>query len=130
MKLIKFACVGSVGFIVDSAIFMLCIQMFDISIFLSRIIAFFFAATTTWSGNHWFTFYSVNNNIVSLFKEWQRSMLSACVSAVPNFIVFIGLTSFFGEHIPMVYICLCLGVIVGVFSNYWLSRRWVFNEIK
>ncbi|MGR6859749.1 GtrA family protein [Aliivibrio salmonicida] len=128
IKLIKFACVGGVGFVVDSTVFMLCFHLFDAPIAESRVIAFFFAATTTWLGNHWFTFGSTHNTAFTLLKEWQKSMLSACISAIPNFIIFMSVVSVLGKETVFLYSGLLLGVIGGMLSNYWFNLKWVFNK--
>ncbi len=129
-KIIKFAFVGAVGFIVDSAMFMLCFHLCDFPIIVSRVVAFLFAATTTWIGNHWFTFHSNPNAAMALFLEWQRSMLSSCISAIPNFCVFMVMISILGSELPFIYISLLIGVLIGMCSNYWLSKKWVFNSVR
>jgi putative flippase GtrA len=55
-------------------------------------------------------------------------MMSACISALPNFIVFKGVTLFLGTQGFMVYVALVLGILTGMVSNYLLSSKWVFRQ--
>ncbi|MCZ2803140.1 GtrA family protein, partial [Vibrio alginolyticus] len=54
-------------------------------------------------------------------------MMSACISALPNFIVFKGVTLALGTQGLMVYLALSLGILAGMMSNYLFSARWVFK---
>ncbi|WP_038880558.1 GtrA family protein [Vibrio jasicida] len=125
-KLIRFALVGGVGFIVDTLIFSLLFHWFGLELMLARGIAFLFAATTTWLGNRWLTFSQAEKT--DPFAQWQKFMVSACISAVPNFAAFKGLTLMFGAQNYMVYVALVFGILVGMMSNYLLSTKWVFSE--
>ncbi|MDF5436592.1 GtrA family protein, partial [Vibrio parahaemolyticus] len=50
-----------------------------------------------------------------------------CISALPNFIVFKGVTLALGTQGVMVYLALILGILAGMVSNYLLSAKWVFS---
>ena len=93
---------------------------------IARSIAFLFAATTTWLGNRWLTF--SQSNKANPLRQWQKFMMSACISALPNFIVFKGVTLFLGTQGFMVYVALVLGILTGMVSNYLLSSKWVFRQ--
>ncbi|WP_045422372.1 GtrA family protein [Vibrio jasicida] len=125
-KSIRFALVGGVGFIVDTLIFSLLFHWLGLELMLARWIAFLFAATTTWLGNRWLTFSQAEKT--DPFAQWQKFMVSACISAVPNFAAFKGLTLMFGTQNYMVYIALVFGILVGMMSNYLLSTKWVFSK--
>ncbi|ENE8728015.1 GtrA family protein [Vibrio alginolyticus] len=124
-KLIKFALVGGVGFMVDTLIFSVLFHWFGLELMLARGIAFLFAATTTWLGNRWLTFSQAEKT--NPFAQWKKSMMSACISALPNFIVFKGVTLALGTQGLMVYLALSLGILAGMMSNYLFSVRWVFK---
>ncbi|MDG2627658.1 GtrA family protein [Vibrio parahaemolyticus] len=115
-SLTRFALVGGVGFMVDTIIFSVLFHWLGLELMLARGIAFLFAATTTWLGNPSLT-----------FSQWQKFMASACISALPNFIVFKGVTLSLGTQGVMVYLALILGILVGMVSNYLLSAKWVFS---
>ena len=124
-KLIKFALVGGAGFMVDTLIFSVLFHWFGLELMLARGIAFLFAATTTWLGNRWLTFSQAEKT--NPFAQWKKSMMSACISALPNFIVFKGVTLALGTQGLMVYLALSLGILAGMMSNYLFSARWVFK---
>ncbi|CAE6948470.1 hypothetical protein ACOMICROBIO_GDFFDHBD_03487 [Vibrio sp. B1REV9] len=124
-RLFKFAFVGGVGFIVDTLMFTVLYQWFGMELMIARGIAFLFAATTTWYGNRKLTFSHAEkyNSLV----QWQKFMASACISALPNFIVFKGVTLILGTQDLMVYVALVMGILTGMVSNYLLSTKWVFR---
>ncbi|MGF1910618.1 GtrA family protein [Vibrio kasasachensis] len=129
----KFALVGSVGFIADAVMFTVCFKLWLLPLLSARVVAFFVAATVTWLGNRWFTFKTHQGSqsdvcVASNLKQWLRFMVSACVSALPNFLVFKVILVAFGSQGFIPYIALILGVLVGMVSNYLLSSRWVFER--
>lgn len=123
-RLFKFAIVGGCGFIVDFAVFTLLSQLIGWDLMVSRSLAFICAATTTWIGNRMFTFSELEG--VDLFQQWRRFFISACISVIPNFIVFKLSLEFIGTEGLLIYVALVLGTLVGMVSNFKLSTRWVF----
>lgn len=123
-KLLKFAMVGGIGFVVDTLIFILLYQLLELDMMVARLLAFIVAATTTWLGNRIFTFSSqcTSNKLI----QWQRFISVACFSAIPNFLVFKLIMSLIDSYFLGVYIALALGVFAGMVSNFLLSERWVF----
>lgn len=111
---------------VDTLIFSVLFHWFGLELMLARGVAFLFAATTTWLGNRWLTFSQAEKT--NPFAQWQKFMVSACISALPNFIVFKGVTLALGTQGLMVYLALILGILAGMVSNYLLSAKWVFRQ--
>lgn len=126
VKLVKFALVGGIGFIADTTIFILLYQLIGIDILQARVLAFVVAATTTWCGNRCFTF--SNRPLKNRFAQWIKFVTVACISALPNFLVFKLVANQIGSYFLGVYIALAIGVLVGMMSNYLLSDRWVFAK--
>lgn len=121
---VLFAFVGSVGFVVDAAVFSLLFELVGSPIFTARIIAFVCAATATWAGNRVLTFR--HRARVSRLIQWKKFMAVACFSALPNLLVFkVSLQLLEGGQFAP-YVALVLGVLAGMVSNYTLSSRWVF----
>jgi putative flippase GtrA len=121
--LFRFAFIGGVGFIVDSSVFAGALYFFLLPLFPARATAFICSASATWLGNRIFTFNQTGGN---LFKQWRNFLVSACISAVPNFMVFTLVVSWFGQGGYMPFIALVCGILTGMFSNYFLCTRWVF----
>lgn len=111
---------------VDTSIFTLCLHALEWPLMTSRVIAFVFAATSTWAGNRYLTFSATSQN-GSKRKQWLKFMTSACISAVPNFITFKLSLEFLGSDGLWAYVALVLGILVGMVSNYLLSDKWVFK---
>ena len=142
-RIIRFALVGSAGFIVDTVIFAFCFYVVSLPLILSRSIAFICAASTTWFGNRCFTFQSTSNkqssksslptecedrNGAKMLLQWLKFMGCALVSAMPNLMVFQSVALVLGSGGIKPFIALVAGILVGMFSNYFMSRRWVFNS--
>ncbi len=123
-RLFKFAVVGGIGFLVDTAVFSLFYYLVEIPIFSSRVIAFVVAATATWAGNRAFTFGDREQSAKA--KQWQKHMVAALCSAIPNLGVFKLVIFAFGDQGVMPFVALVAGILVGMFSNYFLSSKWVF----
>ncbi|MCG9550407.1 GtrA family protein [Vibrio harveyi] len=125
-RLLTFAMVGGVGFIVDTLIFMVLFQWAGVELMMARGLAFCIAATTTWLGNRCLTFSQSTKD--RAFNQWQKFMLSASISALPNFAVFKVTTLLLGTQGTTVYIALVMGILAGMVSNYLLSMHWVFQQ--
>ncbi|HDM8054521.1 GtrA family protein [Vibrio harveyi] len=125
-RLLTFAMVGGVGFIVDTLIFMVLFQWAGVELMMARGLAFCVAATTTWLGNRCLTFSQSTKD--RAFNQWQKFMLSASISALPNFAVFKVTTLLLGTQGTTVYIALVMGILAGMVSNYLLSMHWVFHQ--
>ncbi|MET2970782.1 GtrA family protein [Vibrio harveyi] len=125
-RLLTFAMVGGVGFIVDTLIFMVLFQWAGVELIMARGLAFCVAATTTWLGNRCLTFSQSTKD--RAFNQWQKFMLSASISALPNFAVFKVTTLLLGTQGTTVYIALVMGILAGMVSNYLLSMHWVFQQ--
>ncbi|MHC0518518.1 GtrA family protein [Vibrio harveyi] len=125
-RLLTFAMVGGVGFIVDTLIFMVLFQWAGVELMIARGLAFCVAATTTWLGNRCLTFSQSTKD--RAFNQWQKFMLSASISALPNFAVFKVTTLLLGTQGTTVYIALVMGILAGMVSNYLLSVHWVFQQ--
>ncbi|WP_199451118.1 GtrA family protein [Vibrio harveyi] len=126
IRLLTFAMVGGVGFIVDTLIFMVLFQWAGVELMIARGLAFCVAATTTWLGNRCLTFSQSTKD--RAFNQWQKFMLSASISALPNFAVFKVTTLLLGTQGTTVYIALVMGILAGMVSNYLLSMHWVFQQ--
>ncbi|NVD06349.1 GtrA family protein [Vibrio sp. JPW-9-11-11] len=125
--IVRFACVGSVGFVVDAAVFSLCFYLVGIDPFAARVVAFFCAATVTWYGNRRFTF---ANSQRQYLTQWLKFLSGATVSALPNLAVFKALWLLLGGAGLAPIIALAAGVLAGMVSNYLISRRWVFKPAE
>ena len=130
-QLVKFACVGAGGFVVDCGTFALFHFVGDLSVMRARMLAFLVAATSTWIGNRVLTFeYQGTGSRRDDFKQWQKFMTSAMISALPNLICFKALILILPEFYGSLFLSMAVGVLVGMVSNYLLSKAWVFKQTQ
>ncbi|NOH79527.1 GtrA family protein [Vibrio sp. RE86] len=124
-KLLRFALVGSIGFIADAFVFSVAFYLVELALTPARLIAFICAATVTWLGNRRLTF---SNQEPNRFKQWLKFMLGASVSALPNFAMFKGTLWLLGEQGVIPMLALVAGILAGMVSNYLISAAWVFKS--
>ncbi|MPW35611.1 GtrA family protein [Vibrio sp. B1Z05] len=122
-RFVRFAKVGAVGFIVDISVFSLLLYWLGLPTMLARVLSFVVAATTTWLGNRVYTFKSSAQH----FAQWKRFFISACLSMLPNLLVFKGILLCLGENYVTHALAFVCGVGAGLIGNYLLSSRWVFK---
>lgn len=114
----RFCLIGGLGFIVDSLFFLFFKNITD-SIMLARLLSFWLAASATWFGNRIYTY---NHQLFTdAISQWCKHMLTAHLSGGINLLIFWGIK----EVVP-IPVAFCLGVLVGLFSNYFFANRFVF----
>ena len=134
-KLVKFALVGGVGFIIDAATLALLSTVMPVV--AARGAAFWVAASSTWWCNRVFTFN--DGQYREPIGQWGRFMLCAMLGFVPNWgcywLLFQGgdphwLRAEFGQLglISWPYIAMIPGILLGMLVNFSLSQRWVFTK--
>jgi len=55
-RFLRFALVGTIGFVVDASVLRLVVAIFAINLYAGRLVSFLAAATVTWLLNRTFTF--------------------------------------------------------------------------
>lgn len=123
---VKFALVGAGGFIVDSLVLLLALQVLDP--FSARILSVLAAMTATWLGNRYFTF--AERRQPAFMREGLAFFLANGVGALINYAVY----SLLVLVVPLVEENPLLGVaagsIAGMFFNYAASSRLVFRKLE
>lgn len=126
-KIVRFAVVGIGGFVVDCAVFALLHYLIGLPLMSARIGAFIAAATTTWFGNRVLTFECKGQgNWSEKWIQWQKFMLSASISAIPNLICFKLMTELLPAFSGGVFVAMAMGILAGMVTNYLFSQHWVF----
>lgn len=114
----KFCLIGVLGFIVDSLFFLFLKNITD-NIMLARLLSFWLAASATWFGNRIYTY---NHQVFShAIHQWCKHMLSAHLSGSINLLIF-----WSTKEISSIPVAFCLGVLAGLFSNYFFANRFIF----
>lgn len=121
-KFIKFCIVGTLGFLTEALIIHLVKVLYQDFLLYVRFISFPAALAVTWLLNRVFVFESGNSKI----KEVSKYALVQTFGAVLNMMVYtllLLLSDFFVDY-PV--LALAAGSAFALFSNYFLSKYWVF----
>ena len=121
-KFIKFCIVGTIGFLTEALIIHLVKVLYPDFLLYVRFISFPAALVVTWILNRVFVFESGNSKI----KEVSKYALVQTFGAMLNILVYtllLLLSDFFVDY-PV--LALAAGSAFALFSNYFLSKYWVF----
>ena len=127
IQFIKFGIVGVFGFIVDSSALTIALKIFGLNPYAAAIVAFPCAATATWVGNRLFTFRDRRAAQGAMKAEWGRFMSVTLVGFLVNRGTYAGLITLSPTIYTYPILGLVGGTLVGMFINFFLSRRFVFR---
>ncbi|WP_019616761.1 GtrA family protein [Psychromonas ossibalaenae] len=138
MKVVRFACVGGIGFLVDVA------TMFLLSSYIAPIpargAAFWAAATSNWWLNRHITFDA--GDTAQPMRQWGRFIAVSCIGFMPNWGCYwllmhsVDVKQFVNQYPELNHLALEMvwpvaamvpGVLLGMLTNYLLADRWVFR---
>ena len=122
---VRFSIIGTFGYLIDITIFFAINELYDLSVYLSRIISFIFAATFSWYGNRLFTFSSSKRKRV--LKEWIDYVYSMTPGAGANYLVFSIIVFNFENTQLVLFFAFSIGVLVGLSINYNIAKKYVFK---
>ncbi|QCU90683.1 glycosyltransferase [Thiomicrorhabdus sediminis] len=126
-EFIQFAMVGSSGFIVDLAVYLL-LQMFGATHTVARAISFWPAVTWNWLLNRTITFNHREKTKKS--TQWSAFASSSLLGFGVNFGTYYTLTEyvpFFAEH---TILALIIGVLMGMGFNFSISNLFIFKKLR
>lgn len=123
-EFLRFGVVGTIGFVVDSGVLYGMLWL-GAGLYLGRAISYVAAATATWALNRAWTFRGRGGGPVH--RQWALFVAVNLVGFALNY----GTYAVMVASIPVVAAHPVLGVaagsIAGMFTNFVLSRRVVFN---
>lgn len=125
-QFLRFGVVGTVGFLVDSAVLLAMIGL-GLGPYGGRIVSYLAAASTTFALNRAWTFRAARRD-TPVASQWGRFLLLNLVGFVANYGTYVGLVAglpLVAEH-PVLGVA--AGSIAGMFINFALSRRFVFKS--
>jgi len=123
-QFVRFGLVGVAGAIVDVAT--VYATMAELGLYVSALVAYFAAVTTTWALNRAWTFAGRRSG--SLLRQWALFVAANGVGFVLNrgtFFLLVLLVPACARH-PV--IAILAGVGAGMFANFNLSRTIVFRQ--
>lgn len=122
-----FCIAGVIGFVVDAGIVQALVVVGGFDPYLSRVVSFLCAMTTTWLFNRRYTFVASRDE--SLGREWLRYFIAMLGGLAVNYGIYAALV----YSLPLVRIWPVLGVaagsVAGLAVNYASSRYWVFGRV-
>ena len=121
-EFIKFCIVGTVGFLTEALIIHLVKVIYPDFLLYVRFISFPAALALTWLLNRFFVFESSNSKI----KEVSKYALVQTFGAILNIMVYTLLLLLSDFFVGYPVLALAAGSAVALFSNYYLSKYWVF----
>ncbi|GGJ10216.1 hypothetical protein GCM10011320_16680 [Neoroseomonas lacus] len=123
-EFLRFGVVGTIGFVVDSGVLYGMLWL-GAGLYLGRAISYVAAATATWALNRAWTFRGRSSGAVH--RQWALFVAVNLVGFALNY----GTYAVLVATVPVVAAHPVLGVaagsIAGMFTNFALSRRVVFN---
>src|SRR3546814_928871 len=125
----RFALVGTIGFLVDAAVLSLLLHGAGIGPYLSRVISYLIAATTTWRLHRSFTFSDASPMPVG--RQWLRFVGVNAFGGGVNYGVYallIGTGDASSAIQPV--LAVAAGSLTALLLNFVLSRLLVFPEAR
>jgi len=123
-EFIRFGLVGVVGFLVDAGVLVAMLRL-GLGPWVGRIISYICAATTTYTLNRLWTFRASQQG--ASWRQWGLFLLLNLSGFAFNY----GTYALLILTIPLVATQPVLGVaagaLVGMFANFFVSRRFVFR---
>lgn len=129
LSFLRFAVIGSLGFVVDSTVLALDTNWLGLDPFKGRILSIFCAMVCTWLGNRYFTFADRRalGGVGAMFHEWSKFVAANIVGALVNYGVYAALLHFASAPFDNKYVALVIGVLAGLIFNFFLSKKLVFT---
>jgi putative flippase GtrA len=124
-QFLRFGVVGTVGFVVDSAV-LLGMMALGLGPYGGRVVSYLAAASTTFALNRAWTFRTARRD-APVAAQWGRFVLLNLAGFAANYGTYAALIA----SVPLVAAHPVLGVaagsLAGMFINFGLSRRFVFK---
>jgi putative flippase GtrA len=125
---VRFAVVGTVGYMVDAAVLALDTQWLGMDPYSGRVLSIFAAMTVTWLGNRYLTFARRRaRGAAGAAREWLKFTGANAVGAAVNYGVYAALVHSGPPPWDDKYAAQFLGVLAGLVFNFTLSRFFVFR---
>ena len=123
-KFFFFFLVGTIGFLVDTAVLYLCVFVGKLGLYNGRLISYLAAATTTWYFNRHLTFAEIDKTKPG--REWVRFLLANSIGGFVNYTVYGILikTSTTCSSYPV--IAVGFGSLAGLVFNFTVSKKLIF----
>lgn len=126
MRLLKFAVVGTLGFVVDVAV-LYGMARLGTGWLIGRACSWLCAATFTWAVNRRFTFAVAKPPTA---YEWAAFLAANSAGGLINYAIFAASLEFVPAVAAHPYVGVGLGSVAGMLVNFVLSARLVFTKAR
>jgi dolichol-phosphate mannosyltransferase len=128
-QFLRFALVGTVGFVVDEGVLAFMHLLLGLDPILARVISIMCAMTCTWWGNRTLTFRhaAARGSAKAIGFEWLRFVAANSLGAVVNFGTYAALLHLAPAPFSNPYLATLCGVGIGMLFNFVTSRTVVFS---
>ena len=125
-QFLRFGVVGTVGFLVDSAM-LLTMMALGLGPYGGRVVSYLAAASTTFALNRAWTFRSAARD-APMAAQWGRFVALNLVGFAANYGTYAALIATVQLVAAYPVLGVAAGSVAGMFLNFGLSRRYVFKE--
>lgn len=127
-QFLRFAVVGTIGFIADASALQLLIKVIGMGLFSGRLVSFLFAATVTWILNRTYTFRAGNTG--KRTGEWVRYVFVNGIGGVINYGVYAACILSFSVAREYPVLGVAVGSLVAMMFNFFANRHLVFRPVR
>ena len=127
---IRFAVVGTLGFVVDAGVLHLLVTYLGLNLLLARACSFLCAATSTWAINRVFTFAVVPRLGRALLAEWAAYFAASLGGGCVNYLVFAAAIRLSPALHEFPTVAIALGTLAGMTFNFFMYSRYVFRRVS
>ena len=127
LEILRFALVGTIGFLVDAGILLALIQIVGFNKVSARLCSFLVAVTVTWILNRRITFRSKATN---KWHEWCRYVSANAIGGLINLGVYFMLVLSHHSVLRDPLIAVAISSIVAMAFNFSVSKWWVFRRSR
>lgn len=124
-KLVRFTCVGTVGFGVDAAALSIFIFVFGWNPYISRVLSFGIAVPCTWILNRLWTFSSSATD--NRGREYSQYFTIQTLSALLNFAIYSACIFFSTTMMKYPVLALTIGSGVAMYCNFTALQKYAFT---
>lgn len=122
-RFLRFALVGTIGFVVDASVLRLVVAIFAINLYAGRLVSFLAAATVTWLLNRTFTFRHNGPRA----SQWLRFIGANALGAGVNFGTYATMITAWPVAREYPTIAVGCGSLAGMGLNFVLMKKLVFR---
>jgi putative flippase GtrA len=126
-KFLRFALIGSFGFLVNEAALYLCLHLGHLNKDQGWFAAYLVAVTFTWWGNRTITFREYASD-KGLLAEWAAFVVANGVGAFANATVYFSFVHFAPSPASDPLLALAAGALAGMAFNFAAAQRFVFRK--